>query len=98
MAKVNWRQAGAEVGLLALGATIAIGADAWVDARRDRDAEQVYLEALREDIEDSLEMASVYVADNRASIAATGDLLAALVAPTGSVSPDSLNVLIERAF
>jgi hypothetical protein len=98
MAKVNWRQAGAEVGLLALGATIAIGADAWAGARRDQDAERVYLESLREDMEASLEMAAQYVDDNRSSIEAIDDLLSALAAPSGGVSPDSLYVLIERAF
>jgi len=98
MAKVNWRQAVAEVGLLALGATIAIGADAWVGSNRDRAAEHVYLESLRGDLEDSRRMALEYVADNRGSIDATVALLAALAAPPNDVSEDSLTTLTANAF
>jgi len=53
MTKVNWPQAFAEIGLLALGVLVALGGDAWMDDRRDGEAEHAYLVSLREDFKTS---------------------------------------------
>ena len=47
MMKVNWPQAFAEIGLLVIGGALALGGDAWMDSRRDLEAEHAYLAALR---------------------------------------------------
>jgi hypothetical protein len=97
VARVNWFQAFAEVGLLALGAVIALGGDAWLDAKRDHDEEHAYLESLREDFGATRASALEYIENNLGAQAVAVELLASLEAPDGAVSADSLNALINDA-
>jgi len=56
MKRVNWPQAFAEIGLLVIGGVLALGGDAWMDARRDLETEHAYLLSLRDDFEETREL------------------------------------------
>lgn len=98
MARVNWFQAFAEVGLLALGAAIALGGDAWLDARRDQEEQHAYLVSLREDFATNRRLGLEYIDDNVAAQRVAVALMDALSGPGGAASSDSLNALINEAF
>jgi len=95
---VNWFQAFAEVGLLALGAAIALGGDAWIDARRDREERHAYLVSLREDFTMNRQLGLEYIDDNLSAQGVAVELMAALSGPAEAVSSDSLNALINGAL
>lgn len=98
MARVNWFQAFAEVGLLALGAAIALGGDAWIDARRDQEEQRAYLVSLREDFTMNRQLGLEYIDDNLSAQGVSLALMAALSGPAEAVSSDSLNTLINGAL
>ena len=98
MTKINWLQAYAEIALLTLGVLVALGADAWMDHRRDNRAEYAYLVSLREDFDETLRLTTEYIEDNRRSLEVCLELLEALAGPPDSVSPDGVAGLIKDAF
>lgn len=98
MARVNWFQAFAEVGLLALGAAIALGGDAWLDARRDQEEQHAYLVSLREDFVTNRRLGLEYIEDNLSAQALAVELMAALSGPAEAVPTDSLNALVNGAL
>jgi len=95
---VNWSQAFAEVGLLALGAAIALGGDAWLDARRDREEQHAYLVSLREDFATNRQLGIDYIDENVSAQGVAVALMGALSGPAEAVSTDSVNALINSAL
>jgi hypothetical protein len=95
---VNWFQAFAEVGLLALGAAIALGGDAWLNSRRDWEEQHAYLVSLREDFTTNRRLGLEYIEDNLSAQELAVELMAALSGPAEAVSIDSLNALINGAL
>lgn len=98
MARVNWAQAFAEIGLLVAGVLVALGGDAWMDERRDRDAEFGYLQALRVDFEETRTLILKYIADNRRSIDASVELLEVLAASPTPAATETVTRLTKDAF
>ncbi len=95
---INWRQAFAEVGLLALGVLLALGADAMMDARRERAEELEYLTALEEDFAVNLAMLRAQ-SDSAARRRDDGRrLLEVLAGPRGTVEPDTLLALVAESL
>jgi hypothetical protein len=98
VARVNWFQAFAEVGLLALGAAIALGGDAWLDSRRELEEQHAYLVSLREDFTTNRQLGLEYIDDNLSAQGLAVELMAALSGPPEAVPTDSLNALINGAL
>jgi hypothetical protein len=98
MTRVNWPQAFAEIGLLALGVLVALGGDAWMDHRRDREAEHAYLVSLREDFKETQRLTAEYIENNRRSLGVCLELLEALAGPPDAVSPDGVGRLVKDCF
>ena len=98
MNRVNWHQAFAEVSLLALGVGLALLADGWWEGRQERAEEAQYLTSLRSDFAASQRAFSETLARNRETRDHNLMLLELLAGDVGSVSVDSLSVLIPAAF
>ncbi len=98
MMKVNWPQAFAEIGLLVIGGALALGGDAWMDSRRDLETEHAYLLSLRDDFEETRQLAARYLDQNRRSLAICLELLGVLSGPRDAMSPEPLSQLIKDAF
>lgn len=98
MTKINWPQAFAEVGLLALGIALALLADSVLDGRQERAEETQYLEALQLDFEASRDEFERSLTRNRQTRDHNLRFLEVVAGPPGSVSPDSLSDLVEEAF
>jgi len=96
--RVNWLQAFAELALLVLGVGLALAADAWNDARRERRTEAEYLISLQRDFEQTRANFVQALEGNR--MVRDNDLafLGALSGPPGSISEDSLNAHTQFAF
>ena len=93
--RVNWRQVFAEVGLLFLGAMVAVSADSMWDDRRERVEEAQYLSAIREDL---LANRTALEADYRDIPSANSLLLSHVQGIEIELSPDSLTRVAMRAF
>ncbi len=98
MTKINWPQALAEVGLLALGIALALFADSMWDWRQEKAEETQYLEALQLDFEASRDEFERSLARNRQTRDHNLRFLELLAGPPRLVSPDSLSQLVEEAF
>jgi len=98
MTKINWPQAFAEVGLLALGVALALLADSAWDRRQERAEERGYLQALQLDFEASRTQFQHTLDGNRQTLEHDLRLLELLAGQPGSVSSDTLSGLVERAF
>jgi hypothetical protein len=98
MKRVNWPQAFAEIGLLVIGGVLALGGDAWMDTRRDLETEHAYLLSLRDDFEETRELTTKYLDENRRSLAICLELLGVLSGPPDAMSAEGVSRLIEDAF
>ena len=98
MMKVNWPQAFAEIGLLVIGGVLALGGDAWMDYRRGLEAEHTYLVSLRDDLEETRQLTSRYLDQNRRSLAICLELLGVLSGPPDAMTPERVSPLIKDAF
>lgn len=98
MRKVNWSQAIAEVGLLLLGAGIALGVDSWRDRANELAAEQRYLTSLRTDFETTDSVFRFNLAAYEDQLRHNAAFLEILAGPVGSVAPDSLARLVRKSF
>lgn len=96
--KVRWAQAAAEVLLLLVGASIALGLDAWHQERQDRRAEKIYLAALRDDFRQTHANFTTAIEGAERVRDWNLELLRRLQLPQGAVLPDSLRKPNFRSF
>ncbi len=95
--RVNWRQVFAEVGLLLVGALLALSADALWSDRQDRRAEAEYLESIRSDLEENAVALDFTESFYREVLVADSTVLA-YARGSSDLSQDSIRRTTMRAF
>jgi hypothetical protein len=95
---INWKQAIAEVGLLFLGLSLALGADSYVESKREGAEEQQYLVQLKSDFESTASLFREGLADYEDQQAHARGVMAVLAQAPGSVAPDSVGRLVRKTF
>jgi hypothetical protein len=96
--KINWRQAIADVVLLAIGVGLALVANSWIDNVRERAEEMQYLKALERDFKETRSSCIETIEANRSTLESNIEFLGILNGPREGVPSDRIIELLARAF